>query len=915
MVWAAGAVRSGSVAGFGLLLCVCATALLAGASGPQPQIGSLAPPAPPLLFVPNEAQRDESVRFYAEGSDYGFYFARDRIVISLVRGARAATLQLRFEGANRQAALAPAERSTARVHDLTAPGRPMHLPTYEAVAYRDLWPGIDLVFRGAGGTLKYEFVVHPGASPHSIDLAYRGAQRLTVASSGALLVHTPAGIVRDSAPRTYQRVGSTRVDVASRYTLRGRTSYGFALGAYDRARPVVIDPGLVYSGSSLGVANGIAVDDHGSAYVTGETGGAFPITPGAFDPGPRDCCAGFVAKFSPDGSDLVYSTYVTSHTRVTRPFDIAVDAKGSVYITGDTGEGFPTTSGAYDTTFNGEFDAFVAKLSPDGSRLEYSTFLGGTGYETTWGVAVDGAGAAYVMGNVLSDDFPTTAGAFDRTARPHDTFVAKLDPSGASLEYSTMLWSSSYGVGAGIAVDAAGSAYVTGQEIFEDVVTTPGAFDTEGPGQFEAPDDAFVTKLRPDGSGLAYSTYLGGTGYERGPSIDVDPAGSAHVVGRTDSADFPTTEDALARSLDREPGGFGSDAFVTTLSPDGSALEYSTYLNGTESGVDVAVAPDRGSVVAGFTQSPELPVTAGAADSSLTGRYDAFVARLSAEGALEYASYLGGSDTSGGSPERAVAVATDGDASAYVVGYSLAPDFPSTPGVFSPYTLGSFLAKLATSSAPASVALDPGQSTNTLGQSHCVTATVRDPAGDPAGDVAVVFEVTGANRARATERTNAAGRATFCYSGELPGIDRITAFADFNPENGQRDALGFPAEPRGEAGKRWELPAGCDAKVAGSGTFVAANNDRASLQVSARSTPGTTNGFVRYRDRGPAQPFDLRAEVTHIACDGSGGVILFGLADELPFRVEVGPGGVRVLVDAVYDSGRRPLRNGRLNVR
>jgi hypothetical protein len=233
-----------------------------------------------------------------------------------------------------------------------------------------------------------------------------------------------------------------------------------------------------------------------------------------------------------------------------------VDGAGNAYVTGFTfSADFPTTPGAFDTTFNpGTFDAFVTKLNPAGSALVYSTYLGGASTDQGFGIAVDAAGNAYVTGWTVSADFPTTPGAFDTTAAGADAFVTKLNPAGSALVYSTYLGGASTDQGFGIAVDGAGNAYVTGLTVSADFPTTPGAFDTT----FNGGGDAFMTKLNPAGSALVYSTYLGGASNDQGSGIAVDGAGNAYVTGSTFSADFPTTPGAFDTTFN------GSiDAFVT----------------------------------------------------------------------------------------------------------------------------------------------------------------------------------------------------------------------------------------------------------------------------------------------------------------------------------------------------------------
>jgi hypothetical protein len=401
---------------------------------------------------------------------------------------------------------------------------------------------------------------------------------------------------------------------------------------------------LVYStylgGTQFDGATGIAVDASGSAYLTGATDSAdFPTTPGALDtsyPGALD--DSFVAKLAPDGASLVYSTFLGGSGVCRRCGDysdaIAVDASGSAYLTGSTGSAdFPTTPDAFDRSFNGIFfDAFVAKLAPDGASLVYSTYLGGRGGDSGSGIAIDASGSAYLAGFTDAEGFPTTPDAFDRSFNGGfrgDAFVAKLAPNGASLVYSTYLGGSDTDAASAIAVDHAGAAYATGFTYSSDFPTTPGVFDT-------SPDssDAFVSKLAPDGASLVYSTSIGRCACAGPPvsGIAVDASGSAYLTGATDSADFPTTPDAFDRSFN---GGL-SDAFVTKLASNGASLVYSTFLGGSTNdyGVGIAVDTSGGAYVAGTTGSADFPTTPGAFDRSFNGPFasltgfDIFVTKL-----------------------------------------------------------------------------------------------------------------------------------------------------------------------------------------------------------------------------------------------------------------------------------------------
>ena len=343
-----------------------------------------------------------------------------------------------------------------------------------------------------------------------------------------------------------------------------QTTFGGAAHAFvTKLNPT--GSGIVYSAYLGGSAEenglGIAVDAAGNAYVTGLTGSSnFPTTPGAFQTtfagGSFDA---FVTKLNPTGSALVYSTFFGGGG-FDRGFGIAVDAAGNAYVTGLTdSSNLPTTAEAFQTTIGGSSDAFITKLDPTGSRVVYSTYLGGSGQEEGLGIAVNTAGNAYVTGRTGSTNFPTTSRAFQTTiSGSDDAFVTKIAPTGSALVYSTYLGGSAFDRGFGIAVDAAGNAYVTGETLSSDFPTTPEALQTT----FAGVEDAFVTKLDRTGSRVVYSTYLGGSGYDLGAAVTVDalPNPNAYVTGLTGSADFPTTQGAFQITF-----GGGVDAFVAKI--------------------------------------------------------------------------------------------------------------------------------------------------------------------------------------------------------------------------------------------------------------------------------------------------------------------------------------------------------------
>ncbi|TLY20499.1 MAG: hypothetical protein E6K68_07800, partial [Nitrospirae bacterium] len=386
---------------------------------------------------------------------------------------------------------------------------------------------------------------------------------------------------------------------------------------------------FVYStylgGMSLDEFSGLAVDAAGNAYVTGNTDSSnFPTTLGAFQTAIGGFVDAFVTKLNPSGSALVYSTFLGG-SGFDEGLGIAVDAAGNAYVTGLTlSTDFPTTAEAFQPASVGSDDVFVTKLNPTGSALVYSTYLGGGGTDDVSGIAVDASGNAYLTGVTDSADFPTTLGALQTLfGGDADAFVTKLDPTGATLVYSTFLGGSGFDDGLGIAVDASGNAYLTGVSDSTDFPTTLGAFQTASGG---GGGDTFVTKLNPAGTALVYSTYLGGSSnLDEGFGIAVDAAGNAHVMGLTFSTDFPTTAEAFQSNS----GGF-IDAFVTKLDPTGSALLYSTYLGGSGSDQGRGIALDAaGNVyVTGFTDSTDFPISAGALQTFFGGGADAFVVKF-----------------------------------------------------------------------------------------------------------------------------------------------------------------------------------------------------------------------------------------------------------------------------------------------
>ena len=674
-------------------------------AAPTAEVGKL-----PLRFEANQGQSDPSVGFLARGPGYTALLAADEAVLRLAGEGGTTETRMRLAGADPAATVRPGARLPGVSNYLRGSDASRWLtgvPAYDGVRYDDVWPGVDVVYHAGGGrSLKYDFVVAAGADPGRIALDLQPAAQVSIERGGDLVVATPAGPVRHEKPVVYQEVGGRRRPVSARYVRRPGGAVGFDLGRYDAARELVIDPAVVYSTVFGGLGNdtaaAVAADAAGSAYVTGQTAAADFPRAGAFQAARRGASDAFVLKLNPAGNALVYATYLGGDDAESGT-GIAVDSSGAAYVTGSTASANLPTAGALQAAKGAgtTTDAFVAKLNPAGSALVYSTYLGGGGADVGRGIDVDAAGNAYLTGETASTDFPT-AGAVQGAKGPGtttDAFASKLNAAGSALAWSTYLGGGLADVGRGIAVDGAGGSYVTGD-------TASANFPLAGAVQasFGGGTDAFATKLNAAGSAFAFSTYLGGSGGDQGFGIDVDGTGSAYVAGRTDSTNYPG-----AAALQPANAG-GDDAFVTKLNPAGSALAYSTYLGGLgpDQANGVAVEAGGSAHLTGTTSSVDFPSVAPVAVREGSG--DAFVAQLSASGAaLVHSSAYGGAHQDSGA-----AIAVDPSGTSYFVGsttFFADDDFPAgasfqtTPGTGS----DSFVAKVAplAAGAPLVTGLSP----------------------------------------------------------------------------------------------------------------------------------------------------------------------------------------------------------------
>jgi hypothetical protein len=695
-----------------------------------------------MVFEANVGQTDPQVKFVSRGRAYTLFLtSRDAV---LAHGPD--VVRIAFRGASSHPRIVPVDRLPGGMNYLIGDDPSAWrrgVATFSKVRYEELYPGIDLLFYGNDRQLEYDLIVKPGADTRKIRLRLTGTRGLKTADDGDLVARTGNGEIRLRRPVIYQTSADgrqARVAVDGRYRVTGPDTVAFDVGRYDRSRPLVIDPVVVYatylSGNSTdAVQSGsqfIAVDASGAAYVAGYTDSSdFPTTGSALqpqhivrfshDPENRLPCFpevappyvggyAFVAKLSADGSSLVYGTYlggtyrievVSGIERCGGPTNtgngIAIDTAGNAYITGYTNAlDFPV---APVTSGDAAWPMFVVKLDPSGSSLVYSTRVKSSVNVTmSTAIAVGTDGSAYLTGRTRDAEFPVTPGAFQTTCQGcyngflnqgYDAFVLKLDPYGL-LSYATFLGGVGDNSGAAIAVDAAGQASVAGYTASPSFPTTPGAVRAAAGSDagVQGGADVFVTKLSADGSALVFSTYLNGDRPDTPGGVAVDAAGNTYVTGGTRSPQFPTTSGAFMPSFPPSPAVSPIHAFVTKLSPTGS-LAYSTFLagaSGEEQGTGVGVDASGRAFVAGALDSPNFPTTADAFPTVLGGQ-KSFLTVLDASGsALVFSTWLGGPSNA-----RAESIVVGPDASAYIVGTVsdyVGNDnqpccrFPTTPGAF-----------------------------------------------------------------------------------------------------------------------------------------------------------------------------------------------------------------------------------------
>ena len=662
-----------------LLICFVVAGLTAAAASLS--IGE--PPAPtaspvlPIDFIENKGQWEHGTEFVARGSSVSARFERDAIVLREPEGAPA-EVALVFEGAASTARITGETRRPGRYNFYRGPdpaGWQSDVPAWGSILYSGLYDGVDLRVREQAGRLEYDLILAPGIDAGRVVVRAEGASSIDVDRDGSLVLYTPAGILRQTSPVTWEVLpDGSRRSAESRFRKIDDQRYGFAVTRHDARLPLVIDPGLQWStflgGSGQDPIGGVraARDGSGDVFVATWSNSQDFVSPDGSIPGYNNSAG--VVRLNAAGTALVYATFIGGWHSQLLYRGLATNAGGEVILGGETySPDFPTTAGAFDRTRAGESsDGFVAKLSPLG-ELSFSTFLGGTNPDNVAAVEFAPDGSIIAGGHTSAADFPTTTGAFDRTYNaPNapsdggahgDWFIARLTADGSQLTYGTYIGGPSIDSLEDLVVDPMGFVtavgWVTGNNV-QVFVSTPGAFDTTWNGT----QDAAIARLKLDGAGAAdlkYASLIGGSSDDNLWGVAYDPTNPQNVVvvGESWSNNYPTTAGVLKPANPEFSPLFPSLAGIMTKfnfpASGGGTRTWSSYFGSEgwekagEGITDVAINHAGEIIIAGRTERSAFPTTRGAYDRTHAGMTDGFLSRISGNGAtLLYSTFFGGLD-------------------------------------------------------------------------------------------------------------------------------------------------------------------------------------------------------------------------------------------------------------------------------
>ena len=735
-----------------LLLTVVATTF-AGAQSvatPMPSAASISANYGklPLTFEANRGQVDPQVKFVSRGPGYSAFLTSSGMVLSLraklglsgqstVNAAtqtslKKVTLQFQLLGAANKPAVVGELPQLGRVNYFVGnnPAKwQRNVPTYAQVRYKNIYPGIDLLYYGNQRQLEYDFALAPHADPGQIQFQIQGARQIHVDANGNLVLTTSNGQLQFQTPAVYQEVNGQRVAVDGGYVVTDPTHVRFHVAQYDANKPMVIDPVLVYStylgGGGDDQAGGIAIDTAGNVYVAGSSDSTnFPLAPLGLPPDGNTHV--YVSKLDPTGSSLIYTDYLGGNSE-DYGYALALDSTNNVYVTGSTASSnFPMVN-AFQGTYPGSFNGFLSKISPDGSSLLYSTYFGGNGSDLPSSVAVDAGGDMLIAGYTSSTNLPV-ANAYQGTVSPNGGgmygnygFLTKFSPDGSSLIYSTyfagnvnmaltcgrsLCWPQPSSTIAGMVLDTAGNAYIAGATNTYNFPITLGVYQNTDSTQ-QNKTVGFVSKFNGGGL-LQYSTYL----YDisgvitQVTAIAVDATGSAYVTGVTvGSGTFPITSSSICNPI--VSGSACNYAFVTKFDAAAANLVYSTYLGPNNLAVPQAIALDENddAYILGVTESGSFTTVDGI--ENYNSGNDMLLVEIDPAASTQlFATYLGGSGDDAPAPAGMV---LDANSNIYVAGTTNSIDFPVTQSAFQSVFGGdtdSFILKIGAASAPA-VALSP----------------------------------------------------------------------------------------------------------------------------------------------------------------------------------------------------------------
>ncbi len=605
-----------------------------------------------LKFIENKGQWTSAVRFMAKGpgvdvwiSDselvYDFYRveslnddrAKDLIAVedpneltnpdSLRRSGH--VLRMRFENSGRDRMHKKRQKKVTRAsgryrahcyHNYIRAGkrnaRYSHVPLYQEAILENVYAGIDARLYFDQANIRYDLIVHPGANPRDIKIKLDAAEGLKLNKKGEIEIETRLGKIYQRKLFAFQKRNGKREEVVSRFYLDSANTIRFDIAAYDSSKTLIIDP-------------------------------------------------------------LFFSTFVGGSNADSHN-DIEVDYSGHPFICGyTTSSNFPATIGAYDQSLSGSSDLFVGKLSPTGDDLLFASYIGGGDDDRAYGLAVDFDSDVYLTGYTKSSDFPTTVSAFDRSYNggAYDAFALKLSADGSSLIYSTLLGGAAHELGWEVVVDNAENAYIGGVTASSAYPTTTGAFDES----YNGDNEVFVTKVNPQGSALVYSTFIGGSGKDRGYQLQIDASSEVTITGFTESNDYPTTTGAY----DESHNG-GKDGFASKLNFLGNGLVYSTFFGGSgdDRGYGISFGTGSAPFITGYTSSVDFPVSTNALITTNQGNGDAHIISFDFHGTTaNYATYVGDS-----AEESGWDIAVNSDGQATITGYTFSGNFPTSVNAF-----------------------------------------------------------------------------------------------------------------------------------------------------------------------------------------------------------------------------------------